>query len=423
MGTQNDPQPFPGFNTPNTTATPGSRPPGHRRSFPPRGYQRVEVYFFCIFLWIFLPFVLGACAQGGLKRGPSGLSPRLVEQASLVVGQTRAQFPQYSGKAIPYQIRESRLENLPPPEIALRGVGRSMTPGLQDEVSKSISLSLFVDKDTYTEGYLKVKKGGGEEFWPIVAFDHTGRADSGFGFTYLLATPRGELRYLVVIGGGYQEKGQGFYGFEGTLIHPEPSKKLEKWKRAYKIDFGYKFPSPPAFPAKVAAAGKLFEELGGDTRKVERLQHDLAEARSGFASLQRGPPGKTPPEEKERALTRAKTRADNLEEALVEQVAATEAKFHRYYRVRRELAGNFSNFLKTNYYLWRNLAGKQALFDQWKVVESHHDRVDLMVLQFMNNLREKQKLDQARREAMGVITRLDNWGKNPGRGQQKAPPR
>lgn len=368
-------------------------------------------------LWIMLLFALGACAEGRLKRGPSGLSPRLVEQASLVVGQTRAQFPQLSGKNIPYRMREPRPENLSPPELALRGVGTSMTPGLQDEAPSRISLSLFVDKGTYTEGYLKVKKAGGEEVWPIIAFDHAGQADGVFGFTYILATPLGGLRYLVVIGGEYTEKDQSYFGFEGTLIHPEPSKGLEKWKRAFKIDFGYKFPSPPEYPGKVAAADKLFRELQEDVRNVERLQQAVAEARNRFELLQKRPLGKSPPEERERALTKAKSGADSLEASLENRIGDTEEKFHRYYQVRRDIAVNFSKFLESNYYLWRDLPEKQELFDQWKAVEYHHDRIDLLVLQFMNHLKEKQKLDQARRTAMKVITTENNWGKNPGKGK------
>ncbi|MEE8436667.1 MAG: hypothetical protein V3S64_17905 [bacterium] len=419
MGTQHELYGMQGFNILAALTAPAGAHPGRQR-FRLRGGFRLAVFGA---LWMSLSFTLGACAGAGLKRGPSGLSPRLVEQASLVVGQTRAQFPQHSGKKIPYQIRESRLENLPPPELALRGAGISMTPGLQDEVPKRISLSLFVDKVTYTDGYLEVKTAGGEEVWPIIAFDHTGRADGVFGFTYLLATPLGRLRYLVVIGGGYREKEQSYFGFEGTLIHPEPGKGLEKWKRAYKIDFGYKFPSPPVFPRKVAAAEKLFGELQGEVRKVERLQNALSEARSSFASLQKRPQGKSPPGEREKTLTKAKDDADSLEESLVDRIAATEAKFHRYYRVRRELAVEFSKFLETNYYLWRDLPGKQELFDQWKAVERHHDRIDLLVLQFMNHLKEKQKLDQARRTAMKVITANNNWGKNPGRGKRTPPPR
>ena len=419
MGTNHQRNGMPGFKLLTAPAAPPGARTGRRR-FWPRGVARWAVFGG---LWIFLSFVLGACAGGGLKRGPSGLSPRLVEQASLVVGQTRAQFPQHSGKKIPYQIRESRLESLPPPELALRGVGISMTPGLQDEAPKRIGLSLFVDKVTYTDGYLEVKTADGKEVWPIVAFDHTGRADGQFGFTYLLATPLGRLRYLVVIGGGYREKEQSYFGFEGTLIHPEPGKGLEKWKRAYKIDFGYKFPSPPAFPETVALAEKLFGELRGEVREVERLQHTLAAARSGFASLQKRPRGNSSPGEREKTLTKAKGDADSLEASLVDRIAATEAKFHRYYRVRRELAVEFSTFLQTNYYSWRDLPGKQELFDQWKKVEFHHDRIDLLALKFMNHLKEKQKLDQARRMAMKVITSQNNWGKNPGRAQRTPPPR
>ena len=419
MGTQHERHGRPGINTLIVRTVLEGAHPARQRSWPSGGFRQAG---FCV-VWISLSLVLTACAGGGLKRGPSGLSPRLVEQASLVVGQTRAQFPQHSGKNIPYRIRESRLENLPPPELALRGVGVSMTPGLQDEVPKRITLSLFVDKNTYTEGYLEVKTADGKEVWPIIAFDHTGRADGVFGFTYLLATPLGRLRFLVVIGGGYREKEQSYFGFEGTLIHPEPGKGLEKWKRAYKIDFGYKFPSPPAFPGKVAAAEKLFEELQGDVRGVERLQNAVEEARGAFASLQRRPREKTPPGQREKALAKAKRDADGLEESLVDRVAATEARFHRYYRVRTEIAVDFSKFLETNFYLWRDLPGKQELFDQWKAVEYHHDRIDLLVLQFMNHLKEKQKLERARRTAMKVITTQNNWGKNPGRGRRSPSPR
>lgn len=383
-------------------------PRAGRRAFWPRAVRGAGFAA----AWLFA----ASCSGPSIDLGPAGLTPDTVEKVSLVVGQTRAQFPQHSGGAIPYQIREADPDALPKPELALQGGGVSMTPGLQQETSRKITLSLFLDKEKYAVGWVQVTlPSGAREKWPVVAFEKTGAPDDDFGFTYVLVTPTGQLRYLAVIGGRYEDGEKTYLGFEGTLVIPGKNHDLEHWKRAYKVNFGYKFSDPPAYQVLVARATGLFQEVGAEVKRVERIRGRISEVEGRIATLRVRPPVGGSEGERGQAMAAAAEEMNTLENEMAAFLSATEAKFLLYYRLREEIAGAYAAFVATNHYRWQDQDGKQDFFDRWKLVEFHHPRIDEMVLAFMVHAKDKGTLDLTRARAMKTITGHNNWSKNPER--------
>lgn len=361
---------------------------------------------------------LGACAGTVFQAGPGGVPPRVTEGVSLVVGQTRAQFPERSGTAIPFEMRSHGDEALPTAEPALKGQGVSMTPGLQKEQPRRITVELHLDKPGYSSGFLKVQpqKGAGE-VWPVVAFDKKGEPTGQFDFIYVLAAPDGRLHYLALIGGRFEQDEQEFAGFEGTLILPGQGNDLENWRRAYKIDFGYRFPLPPVHEGKVDEAVGLFNALQRDVKEVQRLQASIAAAEGRVATLQVRPSDQETAEQREKALQDSQAQAAKLEESQTALIVATEGRFLRYYELRAAIALEYALFVESNLYRWQSRAGKQAYYERWRVVEFHHPRIDEAVAQFILHLEDKGKLKRARADALNTITSQNNWAKNPERQQ------
>jgi hypothetical protein len=83
-----------------------------------------------LLLLALLGALLAGCAGEAARQGPGGMPALQAARISLVVAQTRAQFPELSGGAIPFEPRK------PPaatpgsaPELALRGSGVGVQPG------------------------------------------------------------------------------------------------------------------------------------------------------------------------------------------------------------------------------------------------------------------------------------------------------
>ncbi len=354
-----------------------------------------------------LGMLLAACATTELRQGPGGLPAEDAARVSLIVAQTRAQLPGRSATAVPYHARKlPGPGQVGAPELALRGTGVGVTPGLKRGQAPQVDLALYLEKRRYAAGYAKVGlPGAAEEIWPIVAYDQRGDATEAFDFTYVLATPAGNLRYLSVVGGRYEEGDDGFLGFEGTLVVPGAGNDLERWERAFKIDFGYRFPAIPLHQRKVEEAGRIFTELARDIRELERLKASLA-ARSD-----------PPPEDQDTGQTSAEAAAksQSLRVAHSSLVDDTERRFLRYYYLRRTLSDDYVAFVTTNHYRWQDRAGKQAIYDAWKAVEFHHPRIDELVTGFLPHTKAGGKVLETRTAAMDTITRNNNWGKDHAR--------
>ena len=364
------------------------------------------------------------CSGPTLNQGPGGLAPNIADRVSFIVAQTRAQLPERSGMGIPFEARKTGPEEGASPEPALIGEGIGVRPGLQSDKQESVRMELSLDKLRYAEGFARVAFAGAEaEEWPIVAYDLSGEPNGNFEHSYALVTTQGTLRYLVLIGGNFEEDGQSFRGFEGTLIVPGKDRDPESWQEAYKIDFGYRFPVSPPHERKVEEADDLFKVLGRKSDAMERMQSDIAKVEGELASQQIRPSKSVSAADHQASLDNIQSRLDALRAKLDQTLIETRSDFIRYYRLRQEIAGEFKAFLDSNHYRWQPLAARQAIFDRWRTVEYHHPRIDERFHRFLRDVRDTKELLEARKKAMDVITGTNNWDRDPSKAAEPpAPP-
>jgi hypothetical protein len=370
-----------------------------------------------------LALLLGACSVAGVRQGTGGLPAADAARLSLIVAQTRSQFPELSGRAIPFEVRKAPEDAAKEePELALRGHGVGVEPGLQSGERPRIAVALYLDKRAYARGYLEVTPPGqGVQRWKIVAFDQLGGPQKTFDFTYVLAGPGDQLRYLILLGGRFEEKDESFQGFEGTLIEPGPGNDLERWGRAYKLDFGYRFAVLPPHQRKVEQAVSLFRELERDIGRLDDLRGKIAAADGELTTLRNAEPKPEEADRRRQAMADAETRLDTLRTERAGLVETSEMRFVHYYELRQALSDEFLAYTQSNPYLWMDRAGRQAVYDKWKVVEFHHPRIDEMVSDFLTYKEQGGKVLSARSAAMAVITRNDNWSRDPSRSSEARP--
>ncbi len=374
-------------------------------------------------LLLALGSALAACSSQGGRQGPGGVPAALAAKVSLVVAQTRSQFPELSGADIPYDaITPPDAASAGEPELALLGDGVGVEPGLQTDVRPRVKAALYLDKHAYARGTLELTpQGQPAERWSIVAYDQVGSPGKTFNFTYVMANPAGQLRYLVLIGGRYSKDGADWLGYEGTLIQPGPDNDLERWTRAFKLDFGYRLPLVPAHQPKVERAERLFGELGRDMARLGRLRESISAAEGDLATLRNS---EVPPEQaagREQRIADAQSQLEVQRSERDALVNRTEATFVEYYGLRQAIEGDYAAFTRSNRYLWLDTDGRQDFYDRWKVVEYHHPRIDALVSDFLTYKEHGGQVLDARKAAMAAITAQDNWAKDPSRAGKTRP--
>lgn len=374
--------------------------------FPPAGVATLAAL---------LALLLGACAGSGLKPGPGGMPASDMARVSLVVGQTRAQFPSLSGTELPYETRKPPEGPGAEPEPALFGTGAGVQRGIQTGERPRIRVELYLEKRNYAGGHARLTLAdGSKERWDVVAFDQRGEADERFDFTYLLSDPEGRMRYLVVIGGSYESGGTRYHGYEGTLLVPGVGHDLQNWTRAYKVDFGYRYPVTPTYQSLVEQADSLFDKLDRNARDLKRLRSeeaglagDLAEARAQPATGEEAQQAQARRTDLEKQLGQVRARTKDL-------AAAMEQELLTYFGLRGQIADAYAAFVETNPYRWRDLEGKQAYYDAWKPVEFHHPRIDELVEAYLPAAPHPDRVREARTAAMAKVVQQNNWEKFPG---------
>lgn len=349
--------------------------------------------------------LLAGCTKAGLSRTAGGVSPEKAEKASLVVAQTRAQFQKLSALSLPFRIRKfSRTKNSTPPELALVGRGTRVTPGIQKGQQQRLKMALYLEKQNHADGYAMITlPGSGKQTWPIVAYDLLGKSDGDFDFLYQLVDPEGRLRYLVVIGGRYTEKKKAYIGFEGTLIYPGKNQSLDNWESAYKINFGYKFAEPPTFQSQVKQADDLFSGVGKNLERLDKYQKDIDFTRNRRDDSD----GK---EKNGGALKDSLESLQNQRKALMENM---EDDLLQYFKLRERISNGYAAFVGTNQYRWKSLEGKRKYYDAWKTVEFHHPRIEERVNRFVLLGNKGERVLAARKKALEVVTRNNNWARQP----------
>jgi hypothetical protein len=362
--------------------------------------------------------LLAGCAAQTAELSAGGFAAGDGGRLSLAVAQSRAQFPELSAQGLAYAMRESKAGG-GAPELALRGTGVGFSRGLQLKERGKGSIQLYLDKATYARGYAVVQlEGGAEEKWPIVAYELRGKAGERFEFSYLLAPPGGGLRYLVLLGGNYTDAGKEVLAYEGTLFIPAAGKPVDEWARAFKFDFGYKYPARAAYLAGVDEAESLFRELQRDVPAIQSLSERAAKTENDAASARQTGDGATARRGPDPAALAA--RAGDLKAQLAQKIGETEAKALHYYEVRTAADNAYAAFVLTNPYTWRNIAGQADAYKRWQKVEFHHPAIDKLVETLVTFLPDPKRLESARSQAMALFAKNNNWDKNPE--AQETPP-
>lgn len=354
-----------------------------------------------------------ACSLGpGLSRGAGGIVPAEAQELSLTVAQLRAQYPQLSAAGLAYDVRQGPDAALAARvSLALQGQGRAVTAGIDAATGEPVSLTLFLDKSAYQEGYARVTVGQGHSStWPILAFDQRGKAEGDFEFLYLLGNPAGGNAYLALLGGSYQEGDAALYGMEGTLLIPSPAGTVAGWQRAYKLDFGFRTPAEPAYRALVDEAAQQFRGFERRMSSLERIQaeHQRVEGQH-TRLLEQAEAAETPSE----ALVAAEKRLTTLQGQWVREKAEARELAIRYYQTRARLAQAFAAFLDSNRYRWRRLEEQQEAFTYWRRADRDTAAADGLTTALLAQLEDPAPVSQARREALAAIEQHANAAKAP----------
>lgn len=368
--------------------------------------------------WVALAMLLAgslpaACSLGpGLSRSAGGIVPGEAQELSLTVAQLRAQYPQLSAAGMSYDVRQGPEGELAGRvSLALQGQGRSVTAGIDAAKGEPVSLTLFLDKSNYQEGYARVTVGQGHSStWPILAFDQRGKADGDFEFLYLLGNPAGGGAYLALLGGNYKDGDAALYGMEGTLLIPSPAGTVAGWQRAYKLDFGFRSPAEPAYRALVDTAERQFRSYERRMSSLERIQaeHQRLEAQHTRLLEQTGDA-----EAKPEQLVASEQKLSTLQGQWVSEKAEARALAISYYESRAKLAQAFADFLDSNRYRWRRLEGQQEAFAYWRKAERDTAAADGLTTALLTQLEDPSSVSQARREALAAIERHANGAKAP----------
>jgi hypothetical protein len=347
--------------------------------------------------------------SGGLARGDAA-------RLSLLVAQSRAQHPELSATGLRPAPRRAADGASRPAELALRGNGLGVRPGVQIGEPQPVALALFLDKSHYHAGYARLSFAGQpEETWRIVAYDARGDPKEAFELLYALADPESRVRYLGVLGGYFEQEGRRFLAFEGTLVIPGKGARLEDWERIYKIDFGFKHPAEPLFLAEVERANGLFAGLQQAVAGLGARRDRIELARREREELARQAPSSGQAPGREEELARRDAELVGMRDEQTRAAKEAEALLLGYWALRVSIDTHFAEFAESNAYRWHDRAGQQAWYDQWRQVEFHHPRIDEWQRTLAGFLPDGTALDQARAQAMAVIGRLDNRAKDPSR--------
>ena len=363
-----------------------------------------------------VPLVLllpGGCAQSGYDLPPGGLAPAEAARLSVVVAQTRAQFPELSATGLPYSLRKvPPEEDAARPEPALQGQGVGVTPGLQMGEKPRVQALLLLDKVHYARGELQLTwPEGRQEVLRIAAYDHRGQPAENFDFSYLLLNAQGQARYLVLVGGTYEADGRWYSAYEGTLVIPAESDGVAGWSQAYKLDFGYRQPEPPEYVGLVEQAAQTLRATAAMVRDLERTRQRLADTAQALRELdapaQAQKPG-TPAARQKLQQEQATLRGESED-----QTQALEARLVGYFKTRERIEAAYADFAGSNRFRWLDVPGRRKYHLQWQDTVGQNDRVDAQVQQFGTLAPDRHAVRLARQQAQAVVRQHANANRVP----------
>ncbi|MBI4083955.1 MAG: hypothetical protein HY423_15235 [Candidatus Lambdaproteobacteria bacterium] len=267
------------------------------------------------------------------------------------------------------------------PRLALRGAASLLQPERHPGLPGQLALEVYLDEGQPPGGYLaitpaRVGQGGGQpgalqvggiERWPILAAQQAGSAaaasvaDEDVALLLRVTDPENRLRHLYVLSLGYGEGSARYRALEGYLFVPAAGGALAG-AAVYPVDFGYRWPEPPAVARQAAElALKLgaLRTLAG--RRAEALAR-AAEAGRLAGGLRKAdvPPGQQAKRQADLREIEARARAATDQAgAMGQDLRALLLEIHRG---RAALAEEWIAFTATNPYRWRGAAGREALY-------------------------------------------------------------
>lgn len=367
--------------------------------------------------WVlFLVFLaINGCStmpSSGLLPFPSeqgGIPAAQVLEVSDIVARMRSEYPDLSATAVPYEGRHfGKAYASPEPVLALAGKGRAISS------EEHVAVRLYLDKASYTAGYVEVAwDGGTPEVLPIVAFDNKGRPDGVFDYIYLLTRDDGGMYYLDLVGGEYGGMNVKYVGFEGTLIVPGPGPSLRNGTKVYKLDFGFRFPLPPEFAAHVGKAGDLAGSLSKGSRSLLSRKAELERTQEELLGLRNTPPAEDKAAAQEKKIQALEARVTTLKAGISSDTDLLESAFSEYFVLRQTISDSYADFISSNYYTWMPPGDQLDYWKEWRKMQGYDEKVEEAYQPFLDFAGNPDRLREDRKQALRTIEKNDIKSRDP----------
>ena len=361
-------------------------------------------WIYTVLLWLTLLF--GGCSYldpiiaSFQDEESSGIPAEDAASVSRAVAKLRELHPDLSGLSIPHSPRTAPDTGKVNPVLPVL-VGDGIDVANQPRVR----MTLHLEKNAYARGRLELAaEDGSLQQWPIIAFDHQGRADGEFEFIYLLAPEDFPPSYLVLIGGTYDDGQTKRWGLEGTLIVPAASGAVEPWRQAYKIDFGYEFPVVPEYQSNLESLNTTLDALLEGLEIFSETSEELAALTLDLAGLGGD-------DKETRGTLRAKIRM--VDQQLSQQLTAMENGAEAWIKARKELANQYAEFSQSNAYNWAKPDRQREYFSLWSESEALDLEFEQAFAATMRHTKRKREFKAMHQDLQDAIARLANKERRP----------
>ena len=335
-----------------------------------KGHKHIFMQFFHVFVRaIVLPilFLIASCEGGAGTKRESQVPlpyPELQELES-VVREVRALLPTLpAGKETPPPLpRLPVADRLP--RLLLTGEGRLIRTVEGPPLPAVLRVELYLDGNDPPGGYLMVQAGSSPpERWPILDVQRAGARNEDFSYTFRILDKQSRLRYLSLLGLYYGTGEFRFRSFEGYLIVPGEGGMVNLRPPVYPIDFGYHWPVPPRFLARLDFLKLESEALNAE---LVRLHDHRARIQDTQQQLQALTATAVPVEQEAKRKQDVAALGEQIAQAERDRNALTgemETRVERIYMNRREMAQDWAAFHESNPYRWMTPPERLAAFDR-----------------------------------------------------------
>jgi hypothetical protein len=335
-----------------------------------KGRKHIFMQFFHIFVRasvVLFLFVAASCQRGPGNDRQSQVPPPYPELRELesVVREVRALLPALpSGKEHPPAMpRVPVADRLP--RLLLAGEGRLIRTGEGPPLPAALQVELYLDGNDPPAGYLMIQAGSNPpDCWPILDVQRAGAGNENFSYMFRVLDKQSRLRYLSLLGLYHGTGELRFRSFEGYLIIPGEAGSVNTRPPVYAIDFGYHWPVPPRFLARLDSLKQESEALDTQLvrlREVRSRSQDLYRQRETLAAAAVPPEQEAKRQQDLAVLGEQIAQAGRERETLSGDMAA---RVERIYGTRREMAQDWAAFHESNPYRWMTPAERLAAFDQ-----------------------------------------------------------